>query len=228
VQFLSLDDVLFNNKITEHINVFDGLSNDYAVVYSDMQIIGDDGSIINDSFIKTRSEEKIKKSGYIFSALLENNFLPAPGLFFRMHKIKSIGCFDESLYYEDYDLYLRLAKNNLFYYLNIPLIKYRKHNDNLTITWQNRDPNMVYSDAEIFHKWLKYEELKPEELHLIKQKFIVNYKSLIRNHDLRSARFKIAVLKKLEFKYKLVAFLVLVFNFKSYRVNQIVKYYIGL
>ncbi len=152
LQFLSLDDVLCEDKIIKNVKCLMQLTSDYCAVYSDAIVIDEKNSLRNESFIRMhRNFEKIPSGDDpLFDILCEGNFIPMMSMLFRTSSIVKIHCFDERLDYEDYDLHLRLTKTNKYYFLEERLVKYRLHGKNLHLNL-NRN---LRDDVLIFFKHL--------------------------------------------------------------------------
>jgi len=68
----------------------------------------------------------------LYNHLVEGNFIPACAVMIRRAALDSVGWYDETLYFEDWDLWLRLAA--VYPILSIPaiLLRYRVHENNMT------------------------------------------------------------------------------------------------
>jgi glycosyltransferase involved in cell wall biosynthesis len=152
VQFLSLDDVLCEDKIIKNVKCLMQLPSDYCAVYSDAFVIDEKNSLRNESFIAMHRDFDVVSSGNVplFEILCSGNFIPMMSMIFRTSSINKIHGFDERLDYEDYDLHLRLTKTNKYYFLQQRLVKYRVHGNNLHL---NLNKNLR-DDVLIFFKHL--------------------------------------------------------------------------
>lgn len=68
----------------------------------------------------------------LYDHLIEGNFIPACAVMIRRAALDSVGWYDETLYFEDWDLWLRLAA--VYPVLSVPAIvfRYRIHENNMT------------------------------------------------------------------------------------------------
>ena len=150
VQFISLDDVLTENKLSKNIKCLLELPSDYCAVYSDAIIIDNRGIQKYESFISRYRDFHLAPSGNdpLFEILCTGNFIPIMSMVFRTSSIIRIHGFDERLNYEDYDLHLRVTKTNKYYFLDERLVKYRVHDKNLHLN-QNKN---LRDDVLIFFK----------------------------------------------------------------------------
>jgi glycosyltransferase involved in cell wall biosynthesis len=150
VQFLSLDDVLIEDKLLKNMECMLKLPDDFCAVYSDAFVVDDKGLQKNESFIAMHRDFDVVPSGNdpLFEILCAGNFIPMMTMIFRTSSIVKIHCFDERLDYEDYDLHLRLTKTNKYYFLQQRLVKYRLHGKNSHLNLGNN----YTDDVLIFFK----------------------------------------------------------------------------
>jgi glycosyltransferase involved in cell wall biosynthesis len=91
--------------------------------------------------------------GRIFDRLIEGNFMPAPTVMARRAALEEVGGFDESLFYDDYDMWLRLADRYEFRFLPGVLANIRVVPNSMT-----RNPETATavdeSRAKLLLKWL--------------------------------------------------------------------------
>ncbi len=98
-----------------------------ALLYGDMVVVREDGTrrcLFSEIF---KDGWPGGQTGDVFEALLRGNFIPVASVMMRTDAVRAIGGYDERLVYEDYDLWLRLARWYPFAYLQEPLAFYRYH-----------------------------------------------------------------------------------------------------
>src|SRR5207247_3211093 len=81
------------------------------------------------------------------------NFLPAPAVMVRRSAIATVGGYDESLFYEDFDMWLRLSSRFSFVYLPGLLVRFRTRDDSMS-TSPRYQCSMCRSRSKILTKWL--------------------------------------------------------------------------
>ncbi|MCZ8021382.1 MAG: glycosyltransferase [Cyclobacteriaceae bacterium] len=128
------DDVFTPTRIIDHVSILEKESY-VAVVFGDVAVIDSKSKIISDSYfqnhgIKIKQETKLN----LYKTLLHQNVIPAVGASVRTDLVKQAGGFDENLVFEDWDLWLRLAKNQHFYAHSKRAAFYRKHETSITNT----------------------------------------------------------------------------------------------
>jgi hypothetical protein len=98
-----------------------------GVVYSNLCYIDENGKSMNKLLNR-------KKEGYIYEDLLGRNYVGTPStLLIRKECFHRVGLFDDLLNaQEDWDMWIRIAKYYRFALIKVPLVKYRKHSDQIS------------------------------------------------------------------------------------------------
>ena len=99
---------------------------DYALCYGKMIGIDKDSNEIK------KYKSKHSKSGFVFDDLLLRNFIPAPTVMMKTEVFYSVGGFDTMFMYDDYPLWLKIAKFNQILFIDEYLVYYRTHDDNIS------------------------------------------------------------------------------------------------
>lgn len=123
IAFLDDDDEWFPDKLEKQIKILDLAKPDVCGIYSRPLIIErKTGNVI-------LNETKVKKlRGSLLSQLMIKNPIQTSTLIIRKVCIDKIGMFDENMrYMEDRDLFIRLAMNWDFEYIDEPLTKKFHH-----------------------------------------------------------------------------------------------------
>jgi hypothetical protein len=97
-----------------------------AAVYCDAVIIGADGGEIAPSYLGSFLGTESPPEGRLFARLMRQNFLCAPATVVRRSAIEAVGGYDESLSYEDRDMWLRLSHRFEFRNNPLRLLRYRR------------------------------------------------------------------------------------------------------
>jgi glycosyltransferase involved in cell wall biosynthesis len=142
---VACDDVLLPEFITTMVSQFEELTNEYALIYSDVITINDQSEVFGQTPFAERgwdTEEEVP-SGKLFDQLAGWCFIPAVGTFMRTKVIKEIK-FDEKLMVEDWDMWLEISKRYLIKGILPAMGKYRIHNLSL---YQQK--SAAYRDHEL-------------------------------------------------------------------------------
>jgi hypothetical protein len=74
-----------------------------------------------------RWSERSQRSGEVYLELLrDGNWIPAPSLLLRTAAVRETGGYDPDLFYEDFDMLLRLARDYSIEEISAPLVGFRE------------------------------------------------------------------------------------------------------
>lgn len=123
---IATDDIMLPEKISSQVSFMESQDETVAMVYTDAFQIKEDGSKHFGTFIQRHLPSASEApSGDFFEKLVQGNFIPAMANLIRTNIIKDLGCYDEELKYEDYDLWLRISRKYKIMFLDHPTINYR-------------------------------------------------------------------------------------------------------
>ncbi len=127
---LAADDFFEPQRIRRQVEAFEKELSNAAVCFSDAWIVNEQGERL------WLYSQKLKWNnvphGNVFKQLFEKPFICPPTVMFRTNILKQSGGYDECLTYEDFDIWMRLARNFTFVYLVDPLMNYRLHDSSLS------------------------------------------------------------------------------------------------
>jgi len=130
ILFLDADDVACPDLIEKlcgklkFLNQLNG--NKWLLVYSAFQQINSLGKLLGTLYSVQREWDEVL--GY---ELIRNEIVSPSGVIVHRQTIIDVGGFDEKMKYsEDWDLWLKIAQCGGFGYINSPLVKIRRHNEN--------------------------------------------------------------------------------------------------
>lgn len=113
---LAADDMLMPDAINSKTRFFESKPDECVMVYSEAEHIDENSNSIGIySQIKNSSNFP---SGHIFTDILARHFICPPTVMFKTATLNQIGGYDETLAYEDFDVWLRLSKLGTVEYQN--------------------------------------------------------------------------------------------------------------
>ncbi|WP_240543795.1 glycosyltransferase family 2 protein [Spirosoma foliorum] len=120
---LSADDLLLPHRISRQVNVLEQLPATYGVVFSNAAYIDAGGKKTGvhypvDSNGHTLVDVPI---GFVFMHLLKAYFICTPTMMMRRNMLIELGGYDETLSYEDFDLWVRSARTYQYAYIDAVL-----------------------------------------------------------------------------------------------------------
>ncbi|MBD5530578.1 MAG: glycosyltransferase [Lachnospiraceae bacterium] len=93
----------------------------------------------------------------VFDRLLLGNYIPAPATMIRKSAYEKYGYYDESIGYEDYDMWLRLSRKESFGFVNEKLVYYRNSATGLSHTDTRQKFIFMYNETvKVLKKHLRY------------------------------------------------------------------------
>jgi glycosyltransferase involved in cell wall biosynthesis len=116
------DDVLLPDRISRGVAALTSAGDLYGVNFTDAEWIAEDGRGLYRHSV--RFPHKIIPEGDVYKDLVERFFICSPTMMFRRKVIESLGGYDESLSYEDFDFWIRSSRN--FYYCYTPEVLVKK------------------------------------------------------------------------------------------------------
>ena len=146
---IASDDEMYPNKISEQVKIFNIKSKEVpglVAIYSGVEYVDNSGNSI-----------RIKKGSGKFcgfkEVILRNEFLPTSSFMVIKQKLIDVGCFNPNYSIEDFYIRLKLTENGgVFYVMPSPLVKYRRHDDNLS----KKSDLMLSGVSEILDEYKEY------------------------------------------------------------------------
>ena len=126
IAFLDDDDEWFPEKLSMQVSMLDNSPLKIGVVYTGSIAV----DIANGKELYTRISTM---RGNIFQHLIRyEEFITTSSVLLRNICFEKVGLFDESIdYCSDYDMWLRIAKEFYFECIQVPLVKYGIHKNNM-------------------------------------------------------------------------------------------------
>ena len=125
---LAADDVLARNCIEKLINSYTSFNNpNIGIIYSNATMIDENGCFISDFFDERRMEEiqfNIKQKFYK-TILADSTYMCSISALYNRNIFEKLKGYDENLYFEDLDYWLRVAKNYKFEFIKDKLVHKR-------------------------------------------------------------------------------------------------------
>lgn len=150
---ISTDDYWFPSKTTRQVAALSSLGTEWSAAYSDAICIDAAGHPLPTPFISSHRSFDQLPSGDILAELLRGPFIPAMSTLIRRSALARAGHYDESLVYEDYDMWIRLATDGKFHADPEPLCAYRILDSSVIRNSASQDkPAKVLSDLRIMAK----------------------------------------------------------------------------
>jgi glycosyltransferase involved in cell wall biosynthesis len=115
------DDMMLPNRIETQVHDFKNLHSSFGVAYSDAIYIDEKGALIH----RHSDKYKFHPSEWIYEYLLEKYFVCPPTMMIKREVLEALSGYDEQLLYEDFDFWIRSARDYQYHYNEEPLTKKR-------------------------------------------------------------------------------------------------------
>ena len=153
-QYLSVvgsDDIFMPEKTSKQVQLLKESGEDVGVVYSDMYIIDEEGNRSSQTQIRSEETGFVPDEGDIYLDEIVRNRINTPSAMTVIKAVRAVGGYDESLSFEDWDMWLRLSKLYKVKYSSYISVEYRVLKTSL---WNKRGKNFYESSIKTLIKQL--------------------------------------------------------------------------
>jgi len=120
---LAADDVLLPERVTTGVDMFQDLGHTYGLQFSDAEIIDENGKHLR--YHSGKFPHACIPQGDIYKDLIDRYFICSPTMMFTRKVMEHNQGYDESLAFEDFDLWMRASRDFKFCYSPQVLVKRR-------------------------------------------------------------------------------------------------------
>ena len=128
IAFLDQDDLWAPDRLAAQVPILEAEA-DVGLVFSNFDAFGDLSEHQGVRFDDAKVIDRIS-GGMAFASLFRKNLIHPATVLVRKDCLDEVGPFDESIYFEDYDLWLRIARRFPIRYVPAPLASVRHHEGN--------------------------------------------------------------------------------------------------
>jgi glycosyltransferase involved in cell wall biosynthesis len=122
------DDVMMPARISRQVEFFETLDEHYGVIFTDAEYMDAEGTIFRNHYDYLRSKRLLTDipQGDVYRDVLTTYFISAPTMMVRRKVFDVLGGYDEALVYEDFDFWVRSARQFRYALLDEKLTKVRR------------------------------------------------------------------------------------------------------
>ena len=143
LQTFGSDDVSSTTGVETLVDFIEKFDDEVGIVYSNTYIIDENNNLSEqDNF--TRSNI-VPQEGWVHEKLIYGNFIPPAGALIRMSVFDKVGQYDESLSFEDWDMWLRISRYYKIMYLNGLTSYYRIHSSSWSKNYKEATSKTVFN-----------------------------------------------------------------------------------
>lgn len=143
ISMIASDDIWLPDKIDRQVAIMESQTESVGVLYSDAFQIDERGHSLPGSYIPTYWTFPQMPQGRVLDTLLQSNFIPGMTTLIRRSCYRKVGAYDENLPWEDWDMWMRIARHYSFVYSPAPSAKYRLNSGSF---WHS-DPDRMLRDS---------------------------------------------------------------------------------
>ena len=171
---LAADDQLMPTRVFEGVKTLEVKGDSFAVNFCDAELIDENGQNKGTHFKRDDLGNLIDKvpSGDMYKILVERYLISAPSMMMRRNVLEELDGYDESLSYEDFDFWVRSARNYKYTFTNQVLVKKHILSKSLSSIQYQRKNRHCFSTAIVCEKAYKLNESEDENKALLKR---INY-----------------------------------------------------
>jgi len=197
IAFQDSDDIWFPEKLSKQLDAFQRYP-DARLVFADT-LVSHDRVVVQDSLMNKRLKNWCEKNttqipdlycGDLYRELLFGNYICTITVMLRRSILDEVGMFNETFRVgEDYDLWLRAARNHPVIYLDRVVSEYRVRDNGLSGGLEARSPRWLEAHTVVREKHLRSHWVPAQHHNVLTGVLSENYWCLGRNH-FGEARFQ--------------------------------------
>lgn len=148
---LAADDVLLPDRIARQVNFFEWVGQEYGIVFTDADYIDASGNFLGNHAGRLIKNGLVKRmpQGDVFAEVLKRYFISSPTMMIRKEVLDELNGYDETLAYEDFDLWVRAARNHKFAYLPDVTTLVRKVSGSMSTKAYARNDRQLFSTYQV-------------------------------------------------------------------------------
>ncbi len=174
------DDVLDIARLEKQVAFFESCNEKVGVIYTDAISIDRYGKKLERHFA---NKKLYPYTGNIYSKVIEHYFIPTPTMMMRREVLEALEGFDECLTYEDFDFWVRSARNWDYQYQKEVLTYIRTHSNSQSTKAYAKNDKQAYSTFLVCKKIQQLNRNKDENLALIARlKYEIRQNVFSNNH----------------------------------------------
>ncbi len=146
---LAADDTMSPSRIQEGVEGFLLKGQKYGIQFSDATYIDAEGRILGKH--SDRFPHESVPEDDVYRTVVQRYFV-SPTIMVRKSILDDLGGYDENLFYEDFDIWVRVARNYYFFYIPKELVRKRVLPNSLGHKQYSLNSNQMYSTFLVCNK----------------------------------------------------------------------------
>ncbi|MCV7523615.1 glycosyltransferase family 2 protein [Micrococcus luteus] len=147
VTYIAADDTMAPTRIEIHEDLLRNSGPEVALAYSDASVIDGESRVLHEtSRVEFPWPGEPARSSDTQACLVRANWIPAASFFMRTEVLRTSRGYAEDLFYEDFELLMRLSARHRFVYTEEPLVSVRRLESSLGATgFAHSSPRFIRS-----------------------------------------------------------------------------------
>ncbi len=196
---LAADDVLLPDRIKAGVERLRTMGEDYGVHFCDVEMLDESGKSTGSHF--KRGADGILSDdvaeGDLYALLLEKYYISPPSMMMSRAVLEALGGYDENLSYEDFDFWVRSARDYKYCFSDQVLVQKHILNDSLSSRQFLRKNPHSLSTAKVCEKAIHLNRSVEEDMALLRRiRYELRWALLTENWE--AARLFIQLKKQLK------------------------------
>ena len=194
---LAADDILLPDGVDLGVTTLETKGIEFGVFFADANFVNKEGEVIRDHITSTFFSDNNVPQGNVYKHILQKYFINPVTMIYRKSMIDELGGYDETLGYEDFDLWVRSSR--LYKYCFLPKVTVHKRvlPGSASTKAYIKNSVMLHSTLVVCKKAFKLNRSKSEDFALIKRLGYEGKMSLMSGNQLIAFRFFILAIKVL-------------------------------
>jgi glycosyltransferase involved in cell wall biosynthesis len=160
LSMIAADDTWLPDKIARQVEIMESQPDDVGVIYSDAYQMDANGHPLPDLLIAANWKLAEMPQGSVLDRLLQGNFIPGLTTLIRRSCYDQVGLYDRNLPWEDWDMWLRIARHYSFLYSPTPSARYRLHEKSYS---RSDHARMLRDSMKVCLKQFRVGDLKEDQ-----------------------------------------------------------------
>ena len=171
---LAADDILLSERIQIGVEELEQKGAHFGVHFCDIELINEQGKSLGTHYRRDKHGNLLENvpSGEIYTALVKRYLISAPSMMMSRKVLEELNGYDENLSYEDFDFWIRSARNYNYAFSDQVLVKKLILQNSLSSIQYQRKNKHALSTAMVCDKILGLNKTKEENQALLKR---INY-----------------------------------------------------
>ncbi|MFA6057933.1 MAG: glycosyltransferase [Taibaiella sp.] len=177
IKLFAADDVMHEELLSACVSKFEEDDDDLGIIFSNAQFINEHSEKLEQYLLP----EKVV-DGWIFEKLMAGNFIAALTAMIKAEVYKKVGNYDEEIWIEDWEFWLRAAQCYKFAYISASLAYYRMHSSNISAD----KPKMAKGEWDILMKYDKEGKYRKSVNNFVRDRFfnVSNKKEMLQLYSI--------------------------------------------